>query len=216
LSSIAVDRIWRAITGHPFLASEQATHGVQMLRPFHSPTIPFAIVTGIFLWISSLVTGWTANYLALTRMEHAISHSLRIRRRLGPARANAMAHWVKHHAAGSVGYIVLGFLLGSVPIIVGLFGIPLEVRHVTLAAASLGYALDTLWMEGALHASDVAFSFAGIFLIGVLNIATSFALSFVLAVRARDIGETKARQFLKEVLHKLASHPVSFLLPEFD
>jgi site-specific recombinase len=115
-----------------------------------------------------------------------------------------------------VGYIVLGFLLGTVPIVVALFGIPLEVRHVTLAAASLGYALDALWIGHALHGSDVIFSFAGIFLVGVLNIVTSFALSFLLAVRARDIREAKARLFLKEVLKKLASHPVSFLLPEFE
>ena len=216
LSSMVVDRIWHAIKGHAFLTPEQATHGVQMLHPLHSLTIPFAIVTGVFLWISSLATGWAANYFALSRMEHAISHSMRIRRRLGPARANAMAHWVKHHAAGSVGYVVLGFLLGSVPIIVGLFGIPLEVRHVTLAAASLGYAIDALWIEGALHTPDLIFSFAGILLVGVLNIATSFALSFLLAVRARDIGEKKARLFLKEVLRELGSHPVSFLIPEFD
>jgi site-specific recombinase len=215
LSSIAVDRIWNAVAHHPFLDPEQATHGVQMLHPLLSATIPFAIVTGIFLWLSSLATGWTANYLALTRMESAIANSLRIRRRLGPARANTIALWVKHHAAGSVGYVVLGFLLGSVPIVVALFGIPLEVRHVTLAAASLGYALDALWIGHALHRSDVIFSFAGIFLVGVLNISTSFALSFLLAIRARDIREAKARLFLKEVLHTLASHPVSFLLPEF-
>jgi site-specific recombinase len=216
LTSIAVDRIRNAVAGHPFLASEQASHGLEMLHPFHSLTIFFAMVTGVFLWISSLATGWTANYLALTRMESAIANSLRIRRRLGPARANAIAHWVQHHAAGSVGYIVLGFLLGSVPILVGLFGIPLEVRHVTLAAASLGYALDSLWIEHALRGSDLIYSFAGIFLVGVLNIVTSFALSFLLAVRARDIGEAKARLFLKEVLQTLASHPVTFLLPEFD
>ncbi len=216
LSSIAVDRIWHAVTGHSFLAPEQASHGLQMLRPFHSLTIPFAIVTGVFLWLSSLATGWAANYFALSRMESAISHSLRIRRRLGALRANTVAHWVKHHAAGSIGYVILGFLLGSVPIIVSLFGIPLEVRHVTLAAASLGYALDALWIEGTLHTSDVVVSFAGIFLVGVLNIATSFALSFLLAVRAREIGEKKARQFLKEFIRELASRPVSFLLPEFD
>jgi site-specific recombinase len=216
LSSIAVDRIWNAVAGHPFLTPEQAEHGVHMLFPLSSLTIPFAIVTGIFLWLSSLATGWTANYLALTRMETAIVNSLRIRRRLGPARANAVAHWVKHHAAGSIGYVVLGFLLGSVPIIVGLFGIPLEVRHVTLASASLGYALDALWLGRGLTGTDVLYSFAGIFLVGVLNIVTSFALSFLLAVRARDIGEAKARLFLKEVLQKLASHPVSFLLPQFD
>jgi site-specific recombinase len=216
LSSLAVDRIWKAVTGHPFLSSELATHGVHMLHPWGSPTIPFAIVTGVFLWLSSLATGWTANYLALTRMESAIGNSLRIRRRLGPKRANSIAHWVKHHAAGSVGYVVLGFLLGSVPIVVALFGIPLEVRHVTLAAASLGYALDALWIDGALQGPDVIFSFFGILLIGVLNIATSFALSFLLAVRARDIGEAKARLFLQEVLQKLVSHPMSFLVPQSD
>jgi site-specific recombinase len=216
LSSIAVDRIWNAVAGHPFLTPEEAEHGIHMLFPLASLTIPFAIVTGIFLWLSSLATGWTANYVALTRMESAIAHSLRIRRRLGAARANTIAHWTKHHAAGSVGYIVLGFLLGSVPILVGLFGIPLEVRHVTLAAASLGYALDAARLGGELRLSDVTLSFAGIVLVGLLNIFTSFALSFLLAVRARDIGEAKARRFLKEVGQKVWSHPLTFLLPGVD
>ena len=216
LVSLAVDRIWNAVAGHPFLTSEEAEHGVHMLFPLQSLTIPFAIVTGVFLWLSSLATGWTANYVALTRMGSAIANSLRIRRRLGPARANSIAHWVKHHAAGSVGYIVLGILLGSIPILVGLFGIPLEVRHVTLAAASLGYALDALRLKGELHSSDVMLSFAGILLVGLCNIFTSFALSFLLAVRARDIGEAKARRFLKEVAHELVTQPVTFLLPGFD
>jgi site-specific recombinase len=214
--SIVIDRIWNAIAGNPFLTPEEAEHGVQMLLPLHSLTIPFAIVTGVFLWLSSLATGWMANYVAITRMESAIAHSLRIRRRLGPKRANAIAHWMKHHAAGSVGYIVLGFLLGSVPILFSLFGIPLEVRHVTLNAASLTYALDAARLHGQLHSSDVVLTFTGILLVGMLNIFTSFVLSFLLAVRARDIGEAKARRFLKEVGLKLVSHPVTFLLPGFE
>jgi site-specific recombinase len=216
LASIAVDRIWNALSGHPFLTAEEAEHGVHMLFPLHSLTIPFAIVTGVFLWLSSLATGWMANYVALTRMESAIAKSLRIRRRLGPARANSIAHWLKHHAAGSIGYIVLGFLLGAVPILFTLFGIPLEVRHVTLGAAGLAYAWDALRLGGALHRSDVILSFTGVLLVGVLNIFTSFVLSFLLAVRARDIGKTEARRFLKDVGLKLVSHPVTFLLPGFQ
>jgi len=123
---------------------------------------------------------------------------------------------MKHHAAGSVGYVVLGFLLGAVPIMFALFGIPLEVRHVTLGAASLGYALDALNLGGELHRSDVLLSFTGILLVGLFNIFTSFVLSFLLAVRARDIGEAKSRRFLKEVGRKLVSQPVTFLLPGFE
>jgi site-specific recombinase len=215
LSSIAVDRIWNAVAGHPFLTAAEAEHGLHSLFPFQSLTIPFAIITGVFLWLSSLATGWTANYVALVRMESAIANSLRLRRRLGATRANAIAHWMKHHAAGSVGYIVLGFLLGAVPILFTLFGIPLEVRHVTLGAASLAYAWDALRIGGNLHPADIAMSFTGIILVGLLNIFTSFVLSFLLAVRARDIGEAKARRFLKEVAQKVVSHPVTFLLPGF-
>jgi site-specific recombinase len=216
LASIVVDRIWNAIAGHPFLTADEAEHGIHMLFPLTSPTIPFAIITGVLLWLSSLATGWTANYVAVTRMESAIAHSLRIRHRLGPSGANAIAHWLKHHAAGSVGYIVLGFLLGGVPILFALFGIPMEVRHVTLGAAGLAYAWDAALLTGELRSSDVILSFLGVILVGLCNILTSFVLSFLLAVRARDIGEDKARRFLKEVGSELVSHPVTFLLPGFD
>jgi site-specific recombinase len=212
-TSIVIDRIFNAVGGHPFLPEPAAEHGIRMLFPHSSMTIPFAIITGVFLWLSSLATGWTANYLALHRMGTAISNSLRIRARLGPKRAEKLAEWVKHHAPGSVGYIVLGFLLGAVPIVIELFGIPLEVRHVTLAAASLGYALDASLLYGQLHWQDAFLAFSGIALVGVLNIVTSFVLSFLLAVRARNIGEAESRRFLREVGRELLAHPFSFLLP---
>jgi site-specific recombinase len=211
--SIAIDRIINALLGHPFLDEGKAEHGIHMLFPHASMTIVFAITTGVFLWIASLATGWTANYLALHKMASAISNSLRIREKLGLKRAARLAYWVRHHAPGSVGYIVLGFLLGTVPILFELFGIPLEVRHVTLAAASLGYALDSSWIYGTLHWQDAALAFSGIAVVGVLNIVTSFVLSFLLAVRARNIGPAQSRRFLREVGLELIAHPLSFLLP---
>ena len=50
-------------------------------------------------------------------------------------------------------------------------------------------------------------------MVGILNIVTSFVLSFLLAVRARNIGEAESRRFLREVGRKLLTHPLSFLLP---
>lgn len=211
--SIAMDRAFYALRGHPFLTANEAEHGIHMLFPHASFTIFFAITTGVFLWLSSLATGWTANYLALHKMGNAISNSLRIREKLGAQRAERLANWVRHHAPGSVGFIVLGFLLGSVPIVLELFGIPLEVRHVTLAAASLGYALDGARLYGELHWQEAALAFGGIALVGLLNIFTSFALSFLLAIRARNIAQAQSRRFLREVGRELLTHPFSFLLP---
>ncbi len=212
-ASILIDWIFRAVTGHPFLTPAQAEHGVYMLFPHTSGTIFFAIATGVFLWISSLATGWVANYLALHKMADTISNSLRIRSRLGAKRAEKLAEWARHHAAGSAGYIVLGFLLGTMPIVFELFGIPLEVRHVTLAAASLGYALDARHLAGQLTAYETISAFSGVALVGLLNIATSFALSFVLAVRARSIGEAHSRRFFREVGRELLANPFAFFFP---
>jgi site-specific recombinase len=146
-------------------------------------------------------------------MESAIVNSLRVRDRIGMKRAARLAEWVKHKAPGAVGYIVLGFLLGTVPILVSLFGIPLEVRHVTLSSASLGYALDSLLFYGGLARRELILSLLGVLTIGFLNIATSFVLSFLLAARARDVEGAKTRSFLREVGRELLVNPSSFLLP---
>lgn len=211
--AILIDRIIQAITGRPFLDPTQAEHGVRMLFPHASGTIFFAIVTGVFLWLSSLATGWTANYIALHKMSQAIANSLRLRKRLGAKRTAKLADWAQHHAAGSVGFVVLGFLLGGMPIVFELFGIPLEVRHVTLSAASLGYALDGQLIYGHLTRASTMAAFSGVALVGLLNIVTSFVLSFLLAVRARSIASAQSNRFLREVGRELLSKPLAFLFP---
>jgi site-specific recombinase len=212
-ASFLLDRIFLAVMKRPFLSPAQAEHGVRMLFPHTSGTIVFAIATGVFLWMSSLATGFTANYLAVHRMPEAIANSLRIRRRLGPRRAAALAHWAGHHAAGTIGFVVLGCLLGTMPILLGLFAIPLEVRHVTLATASLGYALDAKLIAGNLTWMETLTALSGVVLVGILNIFTSFALSFVLAVRARSIGTAQSRKFFGQVLREILARPLAFLLP---
>ncbi len=212
-AAFLMDRIIHAITGHPFLTPAEAEHGVRMLFPHSSGTLFFAAVTGVFLWLSSLATGWTANYIALHKMAPAIANSLRLRQRLGAKRTARLAEWARHHAAGSAGFVVLGFLLGGMPIVFELFGIPLEVRHVTLSAASLGYALDGQLIYGRLTRAATIAAFSGVALVGLLNIVTSFALSFVLAVRARSIAGAESNRFLREVGRELLARPLAFLFP---
>lgn len=214
LSSIAVDRIWNAVAHHPFLPPEHAAYGVEMLHPLlgNDPLRHRHRNFSLALFPRHRLDR------ELSRPHsHGIGHRQQSAHSPPPGRRACQLHRSLGEASRRrFGRICrAGIPSGFSSDYCWAVRIPLEVRHVTLAAASLGYALDAVWISGALHRSDVIFSFVGIFLVGVLNIVTSFALSFLLAVRARDIREAKARLFLKEVLKKLASHPVSFLLPEF-
>ena len=55
---------WRApsavlcVAGQPLLSPETAAHSLHGLHPLRSWTLPFAALTGAFLWMSSLAAGW--------------------------------------------------------------------------------------------------------------------------------------------------------------
>ena len=49
-------------------------------------------------------------------------------------------------------------------------------------------------------------AFADIAMVGILNIFTSFALSFLLAVRARNIGEAQSHRCSREVGRELLAN----------
>ncbi|HJU83990.1 MAG TPA: hypothetical protein VJ600_07245, partial [Holophagaceae bacterium] len=132
---------WKAATGAPLLSADTARHGLESLHPFRSATALYAALTGVFLWMSSLAAGWAGNWSAYRRLPDALARSPRVGALLGRAGAARLGRLVRRHFSGIVGYTTLGFLLGFVPVFFSHFvGLPMEVRHVTLQAASL--ALD--------------------------------------------------------------------------
>jgi site-specific recombinase len=212
--AIVIDRLWLLVKGVPFLSEAQAEHGVQMLRPFGSPTIFYALITGLFLWVASVVTGMTANWMAHRKLEQGLRKSFRLRRRLGAAGARRLADLVLHHGPGACGYIVLGFLLGMLPVIISLWGIPLEVRHVTLAAASLSYAVDALAIRHTLQLSNALWAFTGVLVTGVCNIGASFLASYLVALRAREVRGIGTWRLVSAVMREVFRNPRKFVLPE--
>jgi site-specific recombinase len=55
---------------------------------------------------------------------------------LGPERAVRAARIIEDNVAALGGNVSLGILLGMEPVIATFFGLPLEVRHVTLSTGS--------------------------------------------------------------------------------
>ncbi len=210
-TALAISMLWIWLSGHGPLGPETALHGLHGTHPFHGWTMAFAAVTGVLLWLSSLAAGWAANWSAYRRLPEALAQSHRIRGLLGNRRAKLLGRFIHRHISGFVGYLALGGLLVFVPMAFAFAGIHLEVRHVTLQAASLALASASLWAQGALSWTDAAWGLLGLAVIGALNFTVSFTLALWTALRARDLSGRASRSLWWSILKAFNRQPGRFL-----
>ncbi|WP_211441678.1 site-specific recombinase [Collimonas humicola] len=199
-------------TDAPMMTAEHARASLHSLSVI-GPTPLFAAFTGILLWLSSLASGFADNWFALRRLREALAHQRRLVYVLGAMRAERWADWLDRNVAQIAGNVSLGLLLGMTPVLAQFFGLPLDVRHVTLATGSLTAAAGSLGWE-VLAAPQFWLAVAGIASIGVLNVGVSFACALTLALRARDVPARIRRLVFRAVLRRFSASPRSFLFPE--
>jgi site-specific recombinase len=199
------------LTGTPLLTAETAEHTLHGVHPFLSATIPFAILTGVLLWLASLAAGWAANWSAYRGLPEAIARHRGLRRALGAERAAVLGGLTRQHLSGVVGYLALGALLGFLPVAFQFAGIPVEVRHVTLHAASLALAAGSLYGSELFRWGDVAWGLAGIVVIAAANLSVSFGLALRTAMRARDLATAERSRLWLAIRGAIRSDPRRFL-----
>jgi site-specific recombinase len=215
-TALAFDLIWQRATGAAFLDPATARATVASFDPLGSGTLPFAAITGVLLWVSSLAAGWFENWMVYRRLPEAIEHH-RIGKRIGRARMARLARFLEREAAGFGGSIALGFLLGMVPAFARFFGLPIDVRHITLSTGSLTLALSSIGIGGTGASwGAVAAGALGIAVIGLCNFGVSFALALIVALRARDVPRGEAKTLPGAVLRHFVRRPLEFFYPPRD
>jgi site-specific recombinase len=209
--AVVFDQFWRVTHGNAYLASKQAEHVYLSLRPIASGTAFFAAITGVLLWLAALIGGWCENFAIYNRIPEAIAqHPLR--QRIGTERMKALADWVDRNVAPWSNSIALGYLMGFTPEFAHFFGIPLDVRHVTLntgmfvfSAASFGLtAFRQWWLYSAIGGIAVMF---------VLNLGVSFSIASIVALRAYDVGWREQTLILRAAFKEIVRSPLQFLVP---
>jgi site-specific recombinase len=191
--------------GH-LLTAEKAVHVIESISPWGSLTIPFAMFTGVILWLGGWVASWIDNAFAFYNVREALASHGGLRVRFGQARARAFADFLARHVGGVSASLVLGFGLAFAPEIGRFFGLPLEVRHVTLVTGSLSLAVAALGLT-AVQASDWLAIAAGITVIGICNLGVSFGLAFAMAVRARGLETRRGLGLLGRTAVAILRHP---------
>ena len=195
----------------PLLTDVRAEQTIASLS-LVSMTPIYAAMTGVGLWFTSLLGALADNWFALHRLKIGISQSPRLNFLFNPSGARRIADFLDKHLAGLVSNIGLGFFLGILPVLGNVTGLPLDIRHVTIASGQLAAALFTLGPE-MWHEDAVWWAAAGVASVGIINVAVSFWLALFVAIRARDVTAVERRAIYRAVRIRMLKKPLSFLFP---
>jgi site-specific recombinase len=210
-AALVIELVWVLAGGELVPNAEKAHATIQSLSIWGATPI-YAAYTGVLLWLSAVLSGWIENWTAYRRLPAALANQPRLVYAFGEDRMHRVAAWFERNIAGLGGNIALGFLLGMTPEIARFFGVPLEVRHVTLSTGSLALAVSTLGV-GALSTGPFWMACAGIAVIGFLNLTVSFTLALWVAIRATRAGALSRRRVFRALFARVLKSPRDFLLP---
>lgn len=214
LGAVAFEHLWRLIFLKSYLADPTAKHVYETLHPFTSGTAIFAALTGIILWAAAVIGGWCENFAIYNRVPEAIAqHPLG--QRFGVLRMQRLADWFERNVGAWSTSIILGYMMGLVPEIARFFGIPLDVRHVTLSTGTLALAAAR-YGTSAFGYHWFYFAVAGLSLTFVLNLGVSFAIASITALRAYNVLRPEQLRILRYVFGEFIHSPLRFFLPVKD
>jgi site-specific recombinase len=206
--ALIIDQLYMLSAGHHFLDEKTATASIASFHPLHTGTIFFAALTGVLLWMSSLGAGWLENWVTYRRLPDALRHHRWGAKVLGRRRMEKIADFVVNHSAGIGGNCTLGFLLGMTPIVGLMFGLPIDVRHITLSTGSLAFSTSALGIHALTAGACI-----GILVIGLMNFGVSFALALTVALRAREVTGRERLNLASMVLRAFLRKPLRFFWP---
>jgi site-specific recombinase len=209
--AVGFEAIWRLVFHRSYLPDESAAHVYESLHLFMSHTAFFAIITGVILWLAALAGGWCENFATYYRLREAVAQHP-IGTHIGFRWTRKVAILLDRDLGGWSTSIVLGYLLGFTPALGYFFGIPLDVRHVTLSTGTLAlaaarYGTQSLGNRWFLQAA------LGIAVIFVLNLSVSFTIAAAVALRAYNVSVREQLQILLFLCREAIKSPLKFIVP---
>ncbi|MGQ9805894.1 MAG: site-specific recombinase [Chlorobiales bacterium] len=209
--AFALSWIWYFISGNHIATEEKAFYTIASFNPLTTLSVFYAALTGVILYLGSFVSGYCDNFVMYGQLHARIRTHRFWRKFVSEKRLDKIGKYLEQNLGAIVGNLFLGFALGMTPIIGQITGLPLDVRHVTIAGGGSAIAFASIWDK--LSVIDVATTLFGVFCVGLLNFLVSFSLSLTLAVSSRRVNFKESRALIATVVKRLRANPMSFLIP---
>ena len=198
------------IEGQPVVTLEKGAHLIGDLDPL-GWALPHAAIAGFYLFLSGLITGYFDHRAAYSDIGTRIARLRWLRRLVGRERAASIGAYIHGHLGGIMGNFLFGCMLGSTGVVGIILGLPLDIRHIAFSSANLGYAL--IGFDFALPFKAILWAVLGVALIGLTNLAVSFALALRTALGARGVRFGHWGALIKAIWARFRSAPRSFVMP---
>lgn len=211
VTATIVGAVFILLLGETPVNAEKGMKMVAELHPLLSAALPHAAIAGCFLFLAGVISGYYDNLSIYYRIPHRIKKVLWLRRLLGVVRLNRLSDYLSRNTGALAGNFFFGCMLGSAGFVGLMLGLPIDIRHITFAAANLAYGLQAQdYLVGGL---EVAVAAAGVLLIGMVNLLVSFSLAFFTALRARGVRRLEGLSLVARLARRFLASPVEFFYP---
>lgn len=211
LLPVAIAYVILLDSGEHYLDARTAQYLLTEQHPLQSLAWLHAGVAGVCLFLSGLISGYFDNKAVYNRIPQRMMQLRWLKRLLGKARAERFSVYVENNLGALAGNFFFGCMLGSAGTIGFIFGLPLDIRHITFSTSYFGYAMVALdWQVARSMIVMVAIGVAGI---GVINLLVSFSLALFVALRAQRVPIDDRRELMREVLRRALRRPQDLLWP---
>ncbi|MBA3581327.1 MAG: site-specific recombinase [Gammaproteobacteria bacterium] len=197
-------------SGEHFISDAKAYFLLSQVTPF-SGALFYAAIAGVCLFLSGLVAGYYDNLASYNKIPQRLLQLEWPKQLLGEARVQRIANYIAHNLGALAGNFSLGCMLGGVWSLGVLFGLPLDIRHVTFSSAFIAFSFVTL--DFNLHPTLLALTLLGVAGIAFINLTVSFSLSLYVALRARQITFAQSRQLINLLGWRFLKNPGEFIFP---
>lgn len=199
------------VTGHDLVDADEARKMLKDVHPWLNPTWYYACITGLFLFLSGIISGYYDNKVIYSNIHLRIREHSILKRLLSKRAMIRFTTYIEQNLGSLIGNIALGFMLGTAGFVGFIFGIPFDIRHITISSAN--YAIAVYTLLGELKLSYALICLLGVLGIGFFNFVVSFGLAIFVAAKSRRIKSSQFDDLFKWVFVYLKKHPFDFLFP---
>ena len=203
--------IYFYFSGSNILNAEEAQSMILNLHPYKTGALFYAAIAGIFLMSSGFIAGYYDNKVIYSRIPERLQQHPLLKKIFSERQLIRLTGYLKNNLGIILGNFFLGIFLGTAPLLGKFFGLPIDVRHVTLSTGNFGLALQS----GGVHIGTrllIEISI-GLILMGIINLLVSFSLAIYVAVRSRSLTKSLMRNLITAIKTYFRAKTLSFFIP---